>query len=86
VQSFYLVYAPDKMGIDINQGVIMYEGTPHPSFVFQGSAEKIAEDKAMVSEFRRAHGMNPDPFGALVGTKESIDHQLSLLTAYKRRL
>lgn len=64
----------------------MYEGTPHPNFVFHGSAEKIAEDKAMVSAFRKANGMNPDPLGHLMGTRESIDQQMALLSAFKRKL
>lgn len=64
----------------------MNHSPSHPNFVFYGSAEKIAEDKAMVSAFRKAHGMNPDPFGAITGSSQQVEHQMALLSSFKRKL
>lgn len=64
----------------------MRDSPSHPAFTFYGSAEKIAEDKALVSAFRKANGMNPDPLAPLIGTRESIDQQLAMLSAFKKRL
>lgn len=55
-------------------------------FTFVGSEQKIALDKAKVSEFRRQHGMNPDPHAPLVGTPESVANQRALLMDFKRKL
>ena len=53
---------------------------------FVGSIDKIEEDKARVSEFRRQHGMSPDPFGAIVGSPDEVAHKQALLRSFKRTL
>lgn len=58
----------------------------HPAFTFIGSPDKIRRDEALVSEFRRQHGMNPDPYGAIVGTPQDVERKLALLEHYKSTL
>lgn len=55
-------------------------------FTFCGSSEKIAQDKAAVSEFRRQHGMDPNPHGPIVGSPEEVDRKLALLRGFKSKL
>lgn len=57
-----------------------------PVFVFYGSAEKIAQEQAMVSHFRQQNGMNPNPSGSLVGTSESIARQKVMIAQFRKQL
>lgn len=58
----------------------------NPEFVFVGSEEKIALDKALVSQFRKQHNMDVEPSGPIVGSQESINQQLVLLAAFRKTL
>ena len=65
-----------------------YSHVPDPQspFVFSGTDEKIAEDKARMSVFRAQHGMSSNPHGPIIGTPESVENQLALLRAFKKTL
>ena len=57
-----------------------------PAFCFTGSAESIATKQALVSQFRKQNGMNPDPFGAITGSPQEVEQKLALLRDFKNRL
>lgn len=56
------------------------------AFTFVGSSEKIALDKARVSNFRKQQGMNPDPHIAVTGSPEEVDRKIALLKDFKYNL